>query len=193
MTEDQFLIGHFEKYRRAIVESDVVADLIALKRRMTGVAQEGRKVIVAGNGGSAAIASHSALDLTRAAGVRCLNFGDASLVTCLANDFGYDRWLVKALELYADEGDLVLLISSSGVSENIVGAAVWARSAGHGVATFTGFAASNPLRSKGDINFWVDSREYNIVEMTHQIWLLALCDLITANRGGSSGSLRGTR
>ncbi len=101
-----------------------------------------------------------------------------SLVTCLANDYGYERWLEKALGLYCDDGDLVLLISSSGKFLNMVYAADFARRNGHAVVTFTGFASDNPLKSRGHLNFWVDSRAYNVVEMTHHIWLLAVCDLI---------------
>jgi D-sedoheptulose 7-phosphate isomerase len=57
-------------------------------------------------------------------------------------------------------------------------AADYARAQGYTVVTFTGFVADNPLKMRGNLNFWVDSRAYNIVEMTHQIWLLAVCDLL---------------
>ena len=96
----------------------------------------------------------------------------------MSNDYGYERWIEKALELYADEGDLVVLISSSGKSINMLKAADYARNNDHVVVTFTGFVSDNPLKMRGGLNFWVDSRAYNIVEMTHQIWLLAVCDLI---------------
>jgi D-sedoheptulose 7-phosphate isomerase len=99
------------------------------------------------------------------------------MITCFANDYGYERWVEKALAFYADEGDLVILISSSGKSPNIVNGARYAKGEGLRMVTFSGFATDNPLRGSGDLNFWVDSRAYNIVEMTHQIWLLAACDL----------------
>ena len=69
-------------------------------------------------------------------------------------------------------------ISSSGKSENMVNAANYARKNQISVVTFTGFDINNPLKAIGDINFWVDSKAYNIVEMIHQIWLLSVCDSI---------------
>ncbi len=178
MDDKQFLIDYLDRYRQSIFETDVKAKMIDLKDLMKAAHVNGKKVIIAGNGGSAAIAAHCAVDLTKNAGIRCVNFSDPSLVTCLANDYGYERWVEKALEFYGDEGDLVILVSSSGKSPNMVRAAEFACRKGYKVATFTGFAANNPLSVHGHLNFWVDSRAYNIVETTHQIWLLAVCDLI---------------
>lgn len=178
MDDQQFLIEYFDRYRQSIFETDVRTKLIELKDLMKAVHTNGRKVIIAGNGGSAAIASHCAVDLTKNARIRCVNFNEPSLITCLANDYGYERWLEEALRLYADEGDLIILISSSGRSRNMLRAADYARGGDHRLVTFTSFAPDNPLKMRGHLNFWVDSRAYNIVEMTHQIWLLAVCDLI---------------
>jgi phosphoheptose isomerase len=76
----------------------------------------------------------------------------------------------------------VILISSSGQSENIVNGALRAKELKLRLITFSGFRPDNPLRKTGDINFWVDSREYNIVEMVHQVWLLAIVDKIIHDR-----------
>ena len=143
--------------------------------------QRKTKVIIAGNGGSAAIASHVAVDLTKTVGVRAINFNEADLITCLANDFGYEQWVAKALEHYADAGDLVILISSSGRSANIVNGAAKAKEMGLDVVTFSGFDKNNALRKSGTVNFWVDSRDYNVVEMTHHVWLLAAADQLVHN------------
>ena len=70
------------------------------------------------------------------------------------------------------------MISSSGSSKNLVNAAIYARENGINVITFTGFSDDNPLKSNGDINFWIDCRSYNIIEGIHQLWLLSICDLI---------------
>jgi len=134
------------------------------------------KVIVGGNGGSAAIASHVSVDLTKASGVRCLSIHDPSVLTCFANDFGYDQWLVKAIEYYALAGDVIILISSSGCSDNIVNAGRYAKSRGLCTITFSGFSHNNPLTALGDVNFHAASDSYNIVELTHNIWLCALID-----------------
>ena len=140
--------------------------------------QSSKKIIVVGNGGSAAMASHVAVDFTKAAGIRAINFNEADLITCLANDYGYEHWVVKALEAYADQGDLAILISSSGKSQNILNGAEKATDMGVSVITFSGFLSDNPLRKLGDLNLWVDSSEYNIVEMTHHVWLVAIIDYL---------------
>ena len=134
------------------------------------------KIIIAGNGGSAAIASHVSVDFTKAAGIRAINFNEADLLTCFSNDFGYENWLSKAIEFYSDKNDLVFLISSSGKSKNIINAVNQCNSMGLNLVTLTGFEEDNPVRSGGKINLWVDSQDYNCVEMTHNIWLLSLVD-----------------
>ena len=122
------------------------------------------------------MASHVAVDLTKTAGIRAINFNDADLLTCFANDYGYENWVVKALEFYADPGDLAVLISSSGASQNIINGAEKARAMGLAVISLSGFSSDNPLRRLGELNLWAASDSYNIVEMTHHIWLLAIVD-----------------
>lgn len=189
MNEKEWLAEYFERYKQSLFESDVRSQLLELKNLIKSAQAAGRKVIMAGNGGSAAIASHCAVDFTKCAGVRCVNFNEADLITCFANDYGYEHWLEKALEFYADDGDMVILISSSGKSPNIIRAAEYARTRGLSLVTFSGFSEDNPLRKLGRLNFWVDSPVYNVIEMTHQIWLLAVSDLI-ANRVEASASGR---
>ncbi len=181
MDERKWLVDYFNRYQQSIFQSDISWDLIQLKNLVTETQGAGKKVILAGNGGSAAIASHCAVDFTKNAGIRCINFNEADLITCFANDYGYEHWLHKALEFYADGGDLVILISSSGKSPNMIQAAKYGISKRLRVVTFTGFAEDNPLKALGQINFWVNSRAYNVIEMTHHIWLLAVCDLIIGN------------
>ena len=124
------------------------------------------------------MASHVNVDLTKAAGMRAVNFNEADLLTCFANDYGYEHWVAKALEYYGDEGDLVILISSSGQSPNMLNGAKQAREMGLPILTLSGFRSDNPLRTLGDVNLWVDSTAYNIVEMTHHVWLLAIIDYL---------------
>jgi len=148
--------------------------------------ERGGKVILVGNGGSAAMASHVAVDLTKVAGLRAVNFNEADLITCFANDYGYEHWVEKALEFYADPNDLIVLISSSGTSRNIVNGAIKTKQMKLPLITFSGFAADNPLRKLGDLNFWADSQAYNIVEMTHHVWLLSLVDKLVADKGSAN-------
>lgn len=137
-----------------------------------------KKVILYGNGGSAAMASHLSVDLTKACKIRAVNFNEADLLTCFSNDYGYDNWVKEAINSYADKNDLVICISSSGTSKNIINGAIKAKKMGCRVITFSGFKKTNPLRKIGKINFWIDSNNYNIIEMTHHIWLLSAVDKI---------------
>ena len=159
----------------------VVDALIKASNFAKNVKLEGKKIICFGNGGSAAMASHVSVDFTKAAGIRAINFNEADLITCFANDFGYENWIEKALEYYADTGDFVILISSSGKSPNIVNGAVKSKKMKLNLMTLSGFSPKNPLREKGDINLWVNSKSYNIIEMTHHVWLLSIIDYLIEN------------
>ena len=134
----------------------------------------GNKVIFIGNGGSASIASHLAIDFSKTGGLRSLAFNDAAALTCLGNDFGYENVFAKQLEFHARPNDLLIAISSSGQSPNILGAVktAWARDCK--VVTFSGFKEANQLRRMGDINFYVNSSEYGFVEVAH----LTLCHAV---------------
>jgi D-sedoheptulose 7-phosphate isomerase len=139
------------------------------------------KIILVGNGGSAAMASHVAVDFTKAAKVRAINFNEADLITCFGNDYGYENWVTEAIRAYSDDNDLIILISSSGQSENIVNAAKFSKEKNLDLITLSGFKSSNPLREIGDVNLWINSDNYNYVEMSHHIWLVALCDFVIAS------------
>lgn len=153
-------------------------DFVSATRLLQNAKKIHSKVIIIGNGGSAAIASHVSVDLTKVCGMRSINFNEADLITCFANDYGYENWVVEALKSYVDEEDLVILISSSGTSQNIVNAARFCRTKGINLITLTGFEKNNPLSRLGDLNIWVDSKYYNFVEMIHHILLVALVDKI---------------
>ncbi|MDA8141176.1 MAG: SIS domain-containing protein [Desulfobacteraceae bacterium] len=178
MIDQNWFAEYFSLYNDSFTMAGLASRLIELKEKMVAINETGKKVIIAGNGGSAAIAGHCAVDFSKNAHIRMVCFNMADLITCLANDYGYTQWLAKAIEIYGDEGDMAILISSSGRSENMVQAAAAARNKGMTVVTLTGFHENNPLKQAGDLNLWLNSRAYNIVEMTHQIWLLAVCDAI---------------
>ena len=171
---DYFGKLQFQLHNVDSTQLESVVDKLEATRRASG------KVILIGNGGSAAMAAHVSVDLTKAARIRAITFNEANLLTCFANDYGYEHWVSEALKAYADPQDLVILISSSGKSPNIVNGAKEARSQGLGIVTLSGFSHDNPLRSLGDVNLWCDSVSYNIVEMTHHVWLLAAVDKVVA-------------
>ena len=143
------------------------------------------KVILVGNGGSAAIASHLAIDFTKAAGVKAICLNESSLITCFANDYGYDNWCSNALEMYASPHDLLIAISSSGESPNILNSVHKATDLGMLSITLTGFLESNSLRSLGSLNLYVNSCSYNVVESVHQMWLLSMVESIVSSRASS--------
>ena len=137
----------------------------------------GRKLMWIGNGGSAAIASHMAIDYSKNGGIRSTAFNDASLLTCLSNDLGYEFIFEKSIEMLAQPGDLLIAISSSGCSSNILRGVAAARAADCGIVTLSGFDLDNPLRRLGDLNFYVPSKEYGFVEITHLTICHAILDL----------------
>jgi len=173
-----WLQDYFALYKKPLFNKGVFKQLLELKSCLENVNAMGGKTMIIGNGGSAAIASHVAVDFSKNAKIRMVNFNEADLITCLSNDYGYENWMSRAIEIYGDKGDQVILISSSGNSRNVINVAKFARKLNYRVITFTGFDEDNPLKTMGDLNFWVPSRAYNIVEMVHQIWLLAVCDAV---------------
>ncbi len=173
-----YLIKYLNTYNSLIKDSSTLDDLIKIKSMFQKTSNQGGKIILAGNGGSAAMASHVAVDITKNAGIRAVTFNEYDLITTLANDFGYENWISKAIELYYNTKDIIVLISASGQSLNVLNAAIKSKEFGLSVITFSGFNSNNPLRKLGEINLWVDSNIYNIVEMTHHIWLLAIVDMI---------------
>jgi D-sedoheptulose 7-phosphate isomerase len=145
----------------------------------------GNKIMFIGNGGSAAISSHLAIDYLKNGGMRAMALNDAATLTALGNDLGYDKVFATQLELHALPGDLLVAISSSGRSANILSAVDVARTKECGVITFSGFSDDNPLRGCGDVNFYIRSGQYGFVEVGH----LALChasfDIAMGWSGGS--------
>ncbi len=125
------------------------------------------KVMLIGNGGSAAIASHMQNDLCKAVGVRALVFNEPPLLTVLSNDHGYECVFERPIGLWADAHDLIVAFSSSGRSENILRAVRAAAMRGCKVITFSGFQPTNPLRQMGAVNFYVASQAYGYVEVAH--------------------------
>ena len=135
-----------------------------------------RKIMLIGNGGSAAIASHMQNDLCKAVGVRAMVFTEPPLLTALSNDHGYGCIFERPVELWANRGDLLFAISSSGQSENILRAARAAVARGCQIITLSGFSADNPLRRLGDVNFYVPSQAYGCVEAAHSVLAHFLTD-----------------
>ena len=179
--DKSFFDSYYKKINNKLMDVSS-SSLIEAALLIENLEKTSGKVILVGNGGSASIASHVSIDFTKAANIRAINFNEASLLTCFANDYGYENWASNALNFYADSNDVVILISSSGQSKNIINAADKAKKIGLPIITLSGFLESNPLRKMGDVNLWVNSSEYNIVESVHQIWLLSIVDYLISNK-----------
>jgi len=161
---------------------DLAEAINQVMTRARRVHAAGNKLIFAGNGGSAAIASHMATDYSKNGNVRSLSLNDGSMLTCLGNDLGYDRVFAKQIELYARPGDLVIAISSSVRSPSILNAAKAAHAADCMCVTFSGFTPDNPLRSLGEINFYIGSDRYGFVEISHLTICHAILDFMCGLR-----------
>jgi len=146
-------------------------------------AEAGGTVFFIGNGGSSAIASHLAVDFMKNGGIRSLAFNDSAFLTCIGNDLGYGAVFEKPISMFARKGDMLVAISSSGRSENILRGVEAARAAGCGVISMSGFSDENPLCGLGDVNFHVPSHAYGYVEILHTALCHCILDIVMVRKG----------
>ena len=178
--ETRFLDKYFKDFKKLIDGNErKKKKLIIIKKILINTRKIKKKILIFGNGGSASIASHFSVDLTKNAKIRCINCNEADLITCFSNDFGYEHWMEKAINYFGDKKDILIVISSSGKSKNMINACIVARKKKFSkIITLTGHSVNNPIRKLGDINLWVNSKAYNYIENIHQFWLLSLVDLV---------------
>ena len=150
---------------------------------ITACGKRGKKMIFIGNGASASIASHMAADFWKNSKIRATAFNDAALLTCISNDFGYSQVFERPIEMFANPGDILVAISSSGKSENIIKGTRMALSKGCKVISLSGFKKNNVLHSLGDINFYVPSSSYGQVEVVHHSICHCMLDTIVSGLG----------
>ena len=176
--ELDFLNAYWDIYKKLLFQSRNDKALINAKNLIKNVEYNGGKVIFVGNGASASLSSHAATDLTKQGKIKSISFNDHNLITALSNDYGYENWVAKALEYYAETKDLLVLISVSGESPNLVNAVKYANNVSIDTLCITGFDKENSLNSLTKNSLWVDSKSYNIVESIHTIWITLIIDLI---------------
>jgi D-sedoheptulose 7-phosphate isomerase len=151
--------------------TEVAAGMEMLMKFIKDVSTTSKKIIFIGNGGSASIASHQAIDYWKNGNIKAICFNDGAQLTCLGNDFGYEFIFEKPVQCFAEKGDLLIAISSSGKSKNILKGVDAGKDKGCKIVTMSGFGNDNPLRQKGDLNFYAPSSSYGFVEIIH----LAIC------------------
>ncbi|MBV2187592.1 MAG: SIS domain-containing protein [Rhizobium sp.] len=156
--------------------SDAESAMAALLDLLIDLRKNERMLFVLGNGGSAAVASHAVTDFLNVGKLRATTVHDSSLITCMANDYGYESAYGRILETLARPGDALIAISSSGRSPNIAQAVRSMRERGGHTITLSGFSPGNLLRGLGDHNLWLDSSDYGFVEIGHQFLLHNLAD-----------------
>ena len=144
---------------------------------------KGSHLFFVGNGGSAAIASHMTADFMKNGGMNTYSLYDNAVMTCMGNDYGYEYVFSKPMQFLVKEGDLVVAISSSGNSSNIIRAIEVAKEKGAAVLTFTGFKSDNKVKQLGDINVYVPCEKYGIVESIHNLILQQIVDTIMERDG----------
>lgn len=166
----------------------VDAGIDALLRTLCAVRQRQGTVYLVGNGGSAAVASHAATDFFNTGGMRALTLHDPSTLTCFSNDYGYENAFSARLTRLMTSQDMLIAISSSGRSANILNAAEAARGCSAGLITLTGFGEDNPLRRMGDLNYWLDSDVYGMVEIGHLFLLHYVADMLAMDWGIVNGA-----
>ena len=186
--DTKFLDEYFDDFKNTMNfnSDEIKKKLINLKKIFITTKKNKKKILIFGNGGSAAIASHFSVDLTKNAKIRCTNYNEPDLITCFSNDFSYERWVEMAIKYYGNKGDVLIVISSSGKSKNMINACFAARKRKFSkIITLTGHLINNPVKKLGDINLWVNSKAYNYVENIHQFWLLSLVDLLIGEKNYS--------
>lgn len=171
-----------DRGNKSIGLTTALEDSIKIVSALRSSKEPENKVMLIGNGGSAAIASHIAVDFWKNGGIRSTAFNDSSLLTCLGNDFGYSYVFSKPIEMFADRGDVLIAISSSGKSENILNGVKAAESKGCRIITMSGFKPDNPLRFMGELNFYVPSMSYGYVELTHNALCHCVVDVVVEKR-----------
>ncbi len=183
--DTKFLDDYFNDFKKIISfnSDEIIKKLINLKKIFITTKKRRKKILIFGNGGSAAIASHFSVDLTKNAKIRCTNYNESDLITCFSNDFGYERWVEMAIKYYGNKGDVLIVISSSGKSKNMINACIAAKKKKFSkIITLTGHSVNNSVKKLGDINLWVNSKAYNYIENIHQFWLLSLVDLVIGKK-----------
>ncbi len=138
-----------------------------------------KAVYLVGNGASASMASHMAADLAKNARLHTEVFSDLALITAIANDISFDEVFAEPLRRRMKVGDMLVAISSSGRSPNVLKAAAEARELGGFVVTLTAMKAGNPLRASGDLNFYISAPTYGEAETCHAAILHHWMDYLT--------------
>ena len=179
MSEDnKFLNDYWSLYKELLFDAKNDNLILKLRDSIKHTYKNKGRLIFFGNGASASLCSHAATDFTKQAKIPSLAFNDHNLITAFSNDYGYDQWVCKAIEYYSMQNDMVIFISVSGESLNLINGIKYANNEGLKTASLTGSKINNTLKSCSDTFLWVNSHAYNIVESIHTVWITLIIDLL---------------
>ncbi len=181
-TKDKlFLDDYWSRYQKIFFESRDDKSILKFRDSIQETNSKGGKLIFIGNGASASLSSHAATDFTKQAKINSIAFNDHNLITALSNDYGYENWVSKAIEYYADKKDMIIFISVSGESKNLLNGLKYALKNNIKTASLTGSNKDNTLNKMSGSKLWVNSKAYNIVESIHTIWITLIIDLFVGH------------
>ena len=176
--DNKFLNDYWILYKELLFDEKNDELILNFRDAIKNTVNKKGRLIFFGNGASASLCSHAATDFTKQAKIPSIAFNDHNLITALSNDYGYDQWVCKALEYYSMQNDMVIFISVSGESPNLINGINYTKNKGLKTGSLTGSKKNNTLKSCSDNFLWVNSSAYNIVESIHTIWLTLIIDLV---------------
>ncbi len=176
------LYKNYIRINQKILNKVNAHDLEKFFNRIKQIKIKNKKILIFGNGAGASIASHFSNDITNAIKIKCLSFDSSTQLTCYANDFGYNNWVKETIKNFSEKGDLVILISASGNSANMIQAAKYCKKNKIQFFSLTGFKKNNKLNKNSKEYIWIDSKSYNQVEISQLSVLLFLVDHFKKNK-----------
>jgi len=173
----KFISDYKKNFLKLLSEQNYDNEIIKAVNLLKECKKKKKKIIIFGNGASASIANHVSVDLTKNSKFRAINFNESNLITCFSNDYGYENWIKEALNFHYDKGDVVILVSSSGNSKNIIKAMKVAKKMNIKIISLTGFNGGQ-AKKLADINLNVNSKNYGVIEDTHSFIMHSVTQIL---------------
>jgi D-sedoheptulose 7-phosphate isomerase len=170
------MIKHLDSYRKEFDTYFASPTVISEMEKCVELVKAHDRIFFIGNGGSNSICSHMMEDYMKMLGKRTASFTDAAMITCFGNDYGWEKAMQEWIKFQFMPGDLLVAISSSGESKNILNAAKQVLEMKGKVITLSGFNKDNSLGKLGQANIIIPVKSYGIVECFHQTVLHMILD-----------------
>ena len=174
---NEFFNNYFNNLKN-LIGTIQIKELEKYFKLFTKVKKNKSKIMIFGNGAGASIASHVATDFTKNAKVPAMSFDSSTYLTCLSNDYGYDKIIIKAIDHFYKKNDLIILLSASGNSANMINAARYCNKKSIQYLSISGFSNKNQLNKISKNKIWINSISWNLVEISQLSILLSYVDKI---------------